>query len=118
MIREKRARGFLVNERYAGDPLLLSLFDARVLHVVRLGYSSQDQPGERFDVWVVDYGAYVDLVQRSIPQGMLPIDFDGSGSGYLGVDVPVQDLRAIRRAILDLGDYAQSGATADTDAGR
>lgn len=64
VIREKRARAFLVNEHHANDPLLLSLFDARVLHVVRRGYSAQDQPGERFDVWVIDYGAYVDLIHH------------------------------------------------------
>ena len=61
-----------MNERYARDPLLLSLFDARVLHIVRRGYSAQDQPGERFDVWMIDYGAYIDLIQtKYAPLGML-----------------------------------------------
>jgi hypothetical protein len=109
VIREKRARGFLVNERYVRDPLLLSLFDARVLHIVRRGYSAQDQPGERFDVWVIDYGAYIDLIQtKYAPLGMLAAD-----GGYFTPDVPAQDLRAIRRAILELGDFeAGQGARA------
>ena len=42
--------------------MLRALFDARVLHVVRRGYSAQDEPGERYDVYVIDYGAYVDLI--------------------------------------------------------
>jgi hypothetical protein len=42
---------------------LLSLFDVRVLHVVRRGYSDQDRPGERYEVWVIDYRANVDLMQ-------------------------------------------------------
>ena len=45
VIRGKRARGFLVSQRYSNDPLLTALFDARVLHLVRRGYSAQDQPG-------------------------------------------------------------------------
>jgi hypothetical protein len=45
VIREKRARAFLVSEEHSHDPLLLALFDARVLHVVRRGYSAQDRPG-------------------------------------------------------------------------
>ncbi len=103
VIRGKRARGFLVNQDQARDPLLLSLFDARVLHVVRRGYSAQDEPGERFDVWVIDYGAYVDLISTKYePEGLLPV---GSDSERGWVEVPTQDLRAIRRAILDLDRF-------------
>jgi hypothetical protein len=106
VIREKRARGFLVNERYARDPLLLALFDARVLHIVRRGYSAQDQPGERFDVWVIDYGAYVDLMQtKNAPQMGLPFGDEEDRNAYVTHDVPAQDLRAIRRAILELQDF-------------
>lgn len=105
VIREKRARAFLVSEQGSRDPQLLTLFDARVLHVVRRGYSAQDRPGERYEVWVIDYGAYVDLIQtKNAPQGMLPI-LEGENETYAGIDVPKQDLRAIRRAILDLESF-------------
>lgn len=101
VIREKRARGFLVNQKSSGAPLLLALFDARVLHLVRRGYSAQDEPGERYDVYLIDYGAYVDLIRtKNEPLGILPTD---EGEGY--VDVPTQDLRALRRAILDLDEF-------------
>lgn len=103
VIRGKRARGFLVKEQDADNPLLLALFDARVLHIVRRGYSAQDQPGERFDVWVIDYGAYVDLIQTKYnPQELLPLEIEADDDD---VDVPTQDLRAIRRAVLDLTDF-------------
>jgi hypothetical protein len=103
VIRGKRARGFLVNQKAAAAPLLLALYEARVLHIVRRGYSAQDQPGERYDVWVVDYGAYVDLLQtKSRPLGLLPSGDEDQG---VYVDVPTQDLRAIRRAILDLDAF-------------
>jgi len=105
VIREKRARAFLVSEEHARNPLLLSLFDARVLHVVRRGYSAQDRPGERYDVWSIDYGAYIDLMQtKYAPQGFLPIG--ENEAEYGGIDVPTQDLRAIRRAILDIEHFS------------
>lgn len=83
-----------------------ALFDARVLHIVRRGYSAQDQPGERFDVWVIDYGAYVDLLHTNYaPQGLLPFKSDDGEEQHIGLDVSAQDLRAIRRAILDLDEF-------------
>jgi hypothetical protein len=100
VIRQKRARGFMVSQRDADDPLLLALFDARVLHVVRRGYSAKDEPGERYDVYVIDYGAYVDLINTSSsPQGILALGDDDAPEWG---DVPKEDLRALRRAILDL----------------
>lgn len=109
VIRERRARGFLVNQNQANNALLLALFDARVLHVVRRGYSAQDEPGERYDVYVIDYGAYVDLMQtRYAPQGVLPIGPEGGDPQY--VEVPTQDLRAIRRAVLDIDLFVSSPA--------
>lgn len=111
VIRGKRARGFLVSQNATNEPLLLALFDARVLHLVRKGYSAQDQPGERYDVYVIDYGAYVDLIQtQSAPLGMLPLGEEGEAEPDEGgfVEVPTEDLRAIRRAVLDLDDFADA----------
>ena len=106
VIKQKRARGFLVNQKSTQAPLLMALFDARVLHLLRRGYSAQDEPGERYDVYVIDYGAYVDLTNTQYaPQGMLPFG-DAAEGGY--VEVPTQDLRAIRRAVLDLDAFAAS----------
>jgi hypothetical protein len=42
---------------------LLAPFDARVLHVARRGYSAQAAPGERYAVYVIDDGPYVDLIR-------------------------------------------------------
>jgi hypothetical protein len=62
--------------------------------------------GKRYEVWVIDHGAYVDFVQtKYAPQGDLPIGSEGDG-GYNSIDVPKQDLRAIRRAILDLDTFS------------
>lgn len=104
VIRGKRARGFLVNQKDRNARPLVVLFDARVLHLVKRGYSAQDSPGERFDVYVIDYGAYVDLIStQNAPQGVLPMELEDGSDGY--VDVPLQDLRALRRAILNLDEF-------------
>ncbi|WP_461666529.1 hypothetical protein [Gordonia sputi] len=109
VIRQKKARAFLVSENDGRDHLLLTLFDARVLHIVRRGYSAQDRPGERFDVWSIDYGAYVDLIRtKNAPAGTLPFESEDGSDIYVGVDVPQQDLRAIRRAVLDLEEFRES----------
>lgn len=111
VIRDKKARGFLVNQREQGATPLTALFDARVLHLVRRGYSAQDEPGERYDVYVIDYGAYVDLINtQNAPKGTLLVDDDGL-DGW--VEVPTQDLRALRRAVLDLGEFARSVQPSD-----
>lgn len=107
VIREKRARGFLVNQKSADSPLLLALFDARVLHLVRRGYSAQDEPGERYDVWVIDFGAYVDMIHTKYePETLLA--FEGPAPDEGTIEVPSHDLRAIRRAVLDLGAFERS----------
>ncbi|MFC9291067.1 ATP-binding protein [Streptomyces sp. NPDC057052] len=117
VIKQKRARGFMVNQKSTRAQLLLALFDARVLHVVKRGYSAQDEPGERYDVYVIDYGAYVDLIHtRYEPLGVLPIFADeGEEDAEVYVDVPTQDLRALRRAVLDIDEFL---ATQQIRAGR
>jgi hypothetical protein len=89
--------------------LIDSLFDSRVLHLLKRNISAQEQPGMRYDAFKIDYGCYVDLLSTARePQGMLPLG-DGEGCADDGfVDVPPDDYRAIRRAILDLSAfYAQ-----------
>ncbi|MEU5091292.1 hypothetical protein [Streptomyces sp. NPDC021356] len=52
---------------------------------------------------MIDYGAYVDLLHTNYaPQGHLPFKGDDGEEQHIGLDVSGQDLRAIRRAILDL----------------
>ncbi|WP_459385691.1 ATP-binding protein [Arthrobacter humicola] len=106
VIRGKKARGFLVNQKDADSLMLMALFDARVLHLLRRGYSGQDTPGERYNVYVIDYGAYIDLMQTKFaPQGLLPFfdELEPDASSY--VDVPPQDLRSVRRAVVDLATF-------------
>ena len=51
----------------------------------------------------MDYGSYVDLITTSrTPEGNFPSETE-AGHGFL--DVPPDDYRSIRRAILDLKEF-------------
>ncbi len=110
VIQHRRAKAFLL-ESEVKDELIDFLYDARVLHVIRLGISGGDVPGRRFNVYSLDYGCYVDLINTTrAPQGLLNVDV-GDRSGY--VDVPQTDFRSIRRAILELEPFYAGKAAAD-----
>ena len=108
VINTRRARAFLFrsNTKHTG---LEKLFDARLLHILKKNVSSHDQPGSRFDVYKIDYGCYVDLINTAkSTQGLFESD---DADGF--VDVPKDDYRSIRRAILlpeDIPDYIHSAA--------
>ncbi len=102
VIGHRRARAFLLRAG-SSDPLIESLYDARVLHVLKKNVSTHDQPGVRYNVYKLDYGCYVDLINTGKgPGGLLPSG-DGPEGGYM--DVPPDDYRSIRRAILDLDSF-------------
>lgn len=107
VIGDRRARAFLLQSGES-HPLINALYDARVLHVLKRNVSTHDQPGVRYDVYKLDYGCYVDLIATAkAPLGLLSAeDSDGQGS-Y--VDVPPDDYRSIRRAILDLSQVERDG---------
>jgi hypothetical protein len=95
VIGKRKARAFLFpsNQR---DAHIEQLFDSRLLHVLKRNVSSHDNPGARYDVYKIDYGCYVDLINTTkAPVGL----FETEDDGY--VEVPRDDYRSIRRAILD-----------------
>jgi hypothetical protein len=109
VIGARQARAFLLRQ---GDdlkhPLIRTLYDARVLHVVKKGVSSKDQPGVRFNVYGLDYGCYVELITTvKEPKGLFEAEIGDEGVSY--IQVPMDDYRSIRRAVLDLGAFEASG---------
>jgi hypothetical protein len=101
VIAGRRARAFLLASN-TNHPVVDALYDARVLHVLKKGVSTHDQPGRRYDVFKLDYGCYVDLITTAkAPVGLLPAD----GADGEFVDVPPDDYRSIRRAILSLDEF-------------
>ena len=100
VIEQRRTRAFLFQSGLA-QPEIEQLYDGRLLHILKKSVASKDEPGKRYDVYKIDYGCYVDLVTTSkAPLGFVELD-DGSK-----VDVPPDDYRSIRRAILRPEDLA------------
>jgi hypothetical protein len=105
VIGERRAKAFMLRQGPdSQNPLIRSLYDNRVLHLIKKGVSSRDEPGVRYNVFAIDYGCYVDLILTTrAPQGLLPVDGDGGDLAH--ITVPQEDYRSIRRAILDLDEF-------------
>ncbi len=94
VIGKRKARAFLFRNDTRNDTIEV-LFDARLLHILKRNISSKDTPGIRYDVYKLDYGCYVDLLNTSSSPTMLFEADEGS------VDVPKDDYRSIRRSVLD-----------------
>jgi hypothetical protein len=105
VLGERQARAFMLQQgEDRRHPLILSLYDARVLHLIRRGISARDQPGVRFNGWSLDYGCYVDLISTvKAPQGLFEVKESDDDASF--VEVPSDDYRSIRRAILDLEKF-------------
>ena len=100
VIGTRQARAFMVSRAVQKHPLLQRLIDARVLHLVQRGYADKDNPGVRYNIYSIDYGAYVDLIgTKSQPQLELTIEDPGELS-LDAPEVPLEDKRSIRRIIL------------------
>lgn len=107
VIAHRQAKAFLLRSDQK-HPLIEALFDARVLHIVKKGVSSNETPGVRYDVYSIDYGCYVDLMNTvKAPKGMFEAESDDS-AGY--IEVPATDYRSIRRAILDVDKFEEANA--------
>ena len=106
VIGKRNARAFLLRTDIENN-LIDYLYDARVIHVIKQSVSSQDTPGIRYNVYSIDYGCYVELINTSrAPQGLFSAELGEEGEQF--VTVPHNDYRAIRRAVLDLDCfYAQ-----------
>jgi len=102
VIQHRQAKAFLLATDVQ-DELIGFLYDARVLHLIKQGISAQDIPGKRFNVYSLDYGCYVDLINTvRAPKGLLEVETD---SGEEFVEVPQTDFRSIRRAILGIDRF-------------
>jgi hypothetical protein len=111
VIGERRARAFLLQQgERTSHPLIGALYDARVLHVVKKSVATHDRPGVRYDVYGLDYGCYVELVTTAkAPLGLFQAELNDGSDSF--VEVPTDDYRSIRRAILDLDEFEQDFAS-------
>ncbi len=100
VIGRKKARSFLVAREVEKHEVIQKLFDARVIHFVKRGYSDKENPGVRYNIYSLDYGTYVDLINTSKqPEAQFEIfDKDSDDKDFV---VPFDDKRSIRRIILN-----------------
>jgi hypothetical protein len=74
VIQHRQAKAFLLATDVQ-DELIDYLYDARILHLIKQGVSAQDIPGKRFNVYSLDYGCYVDLINTlRAPKGLFQVD--------------------------------------------
>lgn len=106
VINNRQARAFMLGSN-ENDRLIDFLYDARILHVIKQNVSSKDTPGMRYNVYSIDYGCYVDLINTArAPKGLLEDETSENGTEF--IDVPRDDYRSIRRNILDLSKFYSS----------
>jgi hypothetical protein len=109
VIQHRQAKAFLLATDVQ-DELIDFLHDARVLHLIKQGVSAQDIPGKRFNVYSLDYGCYVDLINTTrAPKGLFQAETD---AGAEFTEVPQTDFRSIRRAILDIERFYEKKSIA------
>lgn len=102
VLGNRNARAFLL-QTDVKNALIDFLYDSRVLHLIKQSIAGQDKPGIRYNVYSIDYGCYVDLINTNrAPKGLFQAETD---EGIEFIQVPMNDYRAIRRAILDLEEF-------------
>lgn len=101
VIGNRKARSFLLPRELGSHPVIQRLFDLRVLHLVQRGYADKDKPGVRYNIYTLDYGTYVDLMNTSKrPELGFSIETNGDPGDFI---VPFDDKRSIRRIVLTEG---------------
>lgn len=97
VIGSRQTKMFMLSREHSNHPMILSLFDLRLLHLLERGYSDKENPGLRYNIYALDYGTYVDLKRTKVePDGVL-FEAEDGGDERL---VPLADKRSIRRVIL------------------
>lgn len=101
VIGTRQTKMFMLSREHADHPMILSLFDLRLLHLIERGYSDKENPGLRYNIYALDYGTYVELKRTKVePDGVLFEDIALAEERIGERLVPLADKRSIRRVIL------------------
>jgi len=85
-----KTKQFILPSKESANKEVQQLVDLRLLHLLKQGWSSKGTPGKRFDVFSVDYGAFISILETKIGKDVQQI---WSGDDPL----PEINLRDIRR---------------------
>jgi len=101
VIGSRQTKMFMLSREHADNEVIQSLFDLRLVHLISRGYSDKENPGQRYNIYALDYGTYVDLKRtKAEPDAFL---FETVTEGEQVTPervVPFADRRSIRRVIL------------------
>lgn len=105
IIKGYKSRTFMVEAAKAQSPILTRLLNERILHRLSGYYSHKDRPGERYELFNIDYGAYIRF-KGTVNEpylSVLPLTSDVAKlpkeeQQFL---VPLDDKRSIRRIVFD-----------------
>lgn len=100
----------MVEATKAQSPVLTRLLNERILHRLSGFYSHKDRPGERYELFNINYGAYVRF-KGTVNEpylSVLPLTSDVSklSEEEQRFLVPLDDKRSIRRIVFN-PDYFQ-----------
>ncbi len=105
VIKGYKSHTFMVEATKSRSPSLTRLLNERVLHKLSGFYSNPDKPGERYELFTVDYGAYIRFKgtgnepYQTIMPTMMELESLSQAEGkYM---VPLDDKRSIRRIVFD-----------------
>jgi hypothetical protein len=105
VLKGYKSRTFLVEKPKAEHRCILRLLNERVLHRLNETYSHPDRPGLRYEIFTLDYGAYVryrgtkDDPDR--PVFLFEDDLLSMSHNDMEFMVPLDDKRSIRRIVFD-----------------
>ncbi len=81
-----------------------------LFYITKQNISAKDIPGERFNVFAIDYGTYVHLISTAQEPKGLFADIIEDDSEIVDGEVPQNDYRSIRRVILDIEEFEKKYA--------
>jgi len=100
VIRGYKSRTFMVEMSKADHPVLLRLLNERVIHKINVVYAHKTNPGVRYELFTLDFGAYVRFKgTENEPQD--PIETSEIRKEDAKFMVPIDDKRSVRRIVFD-----------------
>jgi hypothetical protein len=105
VIKGYKSRTFMIEASKSQNPVIMRLLNERVLHKLNILYAHKDEPGVRYELYTLDFGAYVRFkgTDNEPYEGFL---FKTEEMPKLGLQeakylVPLDDKRSIRRIVFD-----------------
>jgi len=105
VLKAYKSRTFLVEAGKEDHPRLVRLLNERIIHRLNEVYSHPDRPGQRYELFTLDHGAYIRF-RGTVNEPHQDLFFDQDSLGWMSDEekkgiVPFDDKRSIRRIVFD-----------------